>query len=191
MKHIALGVLLATTSATTIAQSSITAELLLGTADQEASINGFVTAGDDTSTGIRGAFNINENFALELAHFDYGTISQDFVFNSESINVTSTNLGVKGGIPFENGFSIYTRIGIAFWDWETTVTFPSVPDAAFRISDDGNELYYGFGAQFEFTPNVIGGIEYTVTSFDVSNAEYELTLDHEVENLALSLGLKF
>lgn len=196
MKRLTLVLALTTTALPSFAESNFSGELLLGTADQETKISGGSSAsGDDTSIGIRGAYQFNENIAIELAYQNYGEADDTYIDEfgdtiNDKFETTSINLGVKGILPLENGFSLNGRLGVAMWDYELKETDSSFPGVVFNLDDDGTDFYYGIGAQYDFKENVYIGIEYTITEIDLSLLGI-VSADHEVKNFSLSIGSKF
>ena len=89
----------------------------------------------------------------------------------------------------ENGLSLNARVGVSFWDSEFEGTDSSAPGIIFKADDDGTDLYYGIGAQYDINPNLYVGAEYTLTKMDISTVG--ISADFEVDNLSLSLGFKF
>ena len=55
--------------------------------------------------------------------------------------------------------------------------------------DNGNDLYYGFGAQYNINSQVTVGLEYTITKMGISTEG--VSADFDVKNMSLSLGYKF
>lgn len=196
MNNLTKGILfIAFTTPALAAESKFSAELLLGTADQESEINGFGSiSGDDTSMGVRGVFTLNENVAFELAFQDYGEMSDSFEDEfgdtiNDKVSTDAINFGAKGIIPLGNGLSLNGRVGLSLWDTELKETDSSAPGQVFSADDDGNDLYFGLGAQYAINRQVNIGIEYTMTEMDVSILG--ISVDHEVKNLSLSVGVAF
>jgi OOP family OmpA-OmpF porin len=195
MKKIALGLFLSAIAIQAHAETSVFAEALLGNAKQTAKIEdyGSVSA-KDVAYGVRGGFNFNTNFALEAAYQIYGDAEDSYVDEygdsiSDEFSASALNAGVKGSIPLGEVFSISARIGIALWDLEYDGTDSSLPGESFSDDDDGNDIYYGLGAQLAFGDSIYVGAEYTITEMDVSL--FGISVDHEIENLAVFVGFKF
>jgi len=195
MKNLALGLLLASSALPVFAEGNFSAEFLYGTADQKSSIkDGDSTDGADLSVGIRGAYKINGNIAFELAYQDYGETDDVYIDDfSDTINdkVSSSafNIGAKGIVPFDSGFSLYGRIGLSFWGIDIKETDSSLPGEELKVDDSGNDYYYGLGFQYDITPQFVIGTEYTITEMDVS--VLNLSIENKVKKLSLALGYKF
>lgn len=189
-----LGALLALSSATAFAEDNFKVELLLGNAEQEISSNINNESGDDVSLGIRGAFNVNKHFGVELAYQDYGTPDDSYIDEfgdriSEKLKATAASAGVKGMMPFNNGVSLIGRVGVAFWDLEYEQTDSSNPGVVDRFDDDGNDFYYGVGIDYALNQQFSIGAEYTILE---AQAKFgNLDFDNEIKNFAVTLGMTF
>ncbi len=198
MRKRALGLIIAVCSAPATADGQLSAELLLGTADQKSTTT-FMgesesTSGDDLSLGIRGSYRVNQNLALEIAYHNYGETDDTYIDSfgdtiNNKVSSTAFNLGVKGMLPLDSGITLHGRIGVGIWDVEFWGTDSAFPGEVFTADDSGNDIYYGIGLQYDVSPQVSIGAEYTMTEMGVS-AE-GIAVDHEVKNLALSLGFRF
>jgi len=196
MKKITLGILLTSCAIPVLAESNFSGELLVGRAEQKSSIDSFdsTTSGDDVSLGLRAALKVNPNLAFELAYQNYGETDDTYVDRSgdtitDKVSTSAVNVGVKGIIPFEGGLSLHARIGLSLWEAEIKETDSAFPGETFKADDDGSDLYYGLGLQYDMSPELVVGLEYAYTDMDVSLGG--LSVDHEVKNLSLSLGYKF
>ena len=137
-RNIVVGVLLGSSALTAVAESGFSGEVLVGTADQEFSFGSLSTSGDDMSFGIRGAFSLNEHFAVEAAYRIYGEADDTYIDDfgdtiNDKLSSTALNLGVKGSIPFDNGISLNGRIGLALWDVELKETDSAFPGVTFSL----------------------------------------------------------
>lgn len=193
MKKLAFGILISVAAVSAHSQNS--AELLLGSAQQETDLNGYATtSGSDISAGVRGSFSFNPNFAVELAYQGYGETDDTFVDSyGDTVNFqfrsSAINVGVKGSVPLQNGISLNARAGMSLWDVGFTATDSSKPGAVAALDDDGSDLYYGIGVQFNVSETFIVGAEYTITDIGMKPAEF--SFDHTIKNLALSAGFVF
>lgn len=195
MKKIILGALLTSLSVSAFAESGFSSEVLLGTADQKSSIKNFgSTSGDDTSLGLRGIYTLNQNIGFELSYQDYGQTNDRYIDEwgdtiTDKVSTTAFNLGVKGIIPLDNNFSMHGRLGLSTWDVELEETDSFYPGQVFKVDDSGTDFYYGVGLQYGFSPHFQLGAEYTITNMDASLAN--VSVDHEVKNLAFSLSYSY
>jgi hypothetical protein len=183
-----IGVMLACLSVSALAEGGFTVELMTGGARQDSSISGSGdTSGSDSSYGLRGLYEINRHFAAELAYQDYGR-TNDAVTNYYTIRVSTTAVtaGVKAIIPTSGKLSLHGRLGLSVWSADLHEQFYSMTA---DNSDNGNDIYYGIGAQLAFTPLLKGGLEYTITDMDASLDG--VSANHEVSNFAVSLSYSF
>ncbi len=195
MKKLAIGILLITSSITALADSNLSAELLLGSADQKTNFEGSKSiTGDDFSIGIRGTVTFNENFELELAYQNYGEAEDSFNGGygntiSDKSTVKAFSFGVKGLIPLKNKLSLFGRAGLASWDFEVKETDSLSPVFDFNGEDDGVDLYFGAGIEYSIQKTWSLGLEYTYMELGLNVSGVKA--DHEVTNLGLSLGYDF
>jgi len=188
MKKITLGILLTSCVLPVLAESNFSGELLVGRADQKSLVDGYGdTSEADLSLGIRAALKVNPNIAFELAYQDYGTAEDSIETISTEVSSSAVNLGIKGIVPFEGGFSLHGRIGLSLWEAEIKA---SSSGATAKADDNGSDLYYGMGFQYDISPVFVVGLDYAYTDMDVSLNRFP-NVDHEVKNLSLSLGYKF
>ena len=192
-KNIIWGIILGSTAFSAVAENDFSGEILLGTADQEVSAGGVSASGDDISFGVRGAFSLSENFAIEGAYQSYGEADDTYIDSfgdtiNDKLTTTALNIGVKGIVPLDNGVSLNGRLGISFWDAELKETDSAFPGQTFKADDDGNDLYYGIGIQYKINSQIFIGAEYTITKMDISTNGVSADLD--VNNISLSLGFK-
>ena len=193
-RSIIVGILLSSSAISAFAENSVSAEVLVGMADQEISNNGASSSGDATSFGVRSAISLNKNVSAEFSYHNYGETDDTYIDGfgdtiNDQLKTTAFNLGIKAVLPLENGLSLNARLGVSFWDFEYEGTDSSFPGQVFKADDDGNDLYYGVGAQYDLNTNVYVGAEYTLSKLDVSTSG--VTADLDVDNLSLYLGYKF
>lgn len=196
MKKIIIGTMLGLASLSTFAndESSFAAELLVGTTNQE--VEG--DDGDDISFGLRGIYNINANVGIEASYQNYGEADYSYIDGfgdkiNEKVSSDSISVGIKGILPFDNGFALNARFGIAFWNVDGDITDSSLPGVTFSGSDSGNDIYYGIGGQYSINDKAIIGLEYTMAEFGTKlDGDLQgVSADVEISSLALSFGLKF
>lgn len=194
MKKVVLSVLLMSSALPVMAENNLSAELLVGKANQELSANGYSTSGDDVSFGIRGLYSLSENFSIEGAYHTYGETDDTYIDGfgdviNDKLSSTALSLGVKGILPLNNGISLNARAGMSFWDAELKETDSAFPGYTFKSDDNGNDIYYGFGAQYDINSQVTVGLEYTIINMGISSEG--ISADFDVKNISLSLGYKF
>ncbi|MFL0800515.1 MAG: outer membrane beta-barrel protein [Agarilytica sp.] len=196
MKKYILGAVLSLSALPAVSESNMSGELILGSAKQTLEVSGFPSVSEsDTSIGLRGAFSLNDYISFELAYFNYGEAKDSYVDSfgdniDEVMKSTAVNLGAKASIPFESGFSIDGRIGLASWslDYEYYDSFFGEGLVA-KADDSGTDLYYGVGVSYKIGESAMIGAEYTVSSMDASL--FDVSVDHEVKNMSISAGFRF
>lgn len=132
-----------------------------GKSDMDPSITeGLITSGtvDGKDSGFKffGGVELNKNVALEFGYIDAGetTYSGSF-FGSPvtggTVEVSGFNFGVVGSFSVSPQFSLLGKIGFFTWEAEANDTTGGVP---FSAKDDGTDLSFGFGAQYNFSKQV-------------------------------------
>lgn len=193
MKKIPIGLLVTTAALSVQANAEGAAELMIGFADQSTEIANYgSTSGDDISFGLRGVYSFNENIAIEVAFQDYGETDDTYIDSygdtiNDRISASALTAGVKGSVPIQGGLSLSARIGLSSWDVDIRETDSASPGEVYGGSDDGSDLYYGVGLQFDLNDAVYVGAEYTITEMGLSIG----SADHEVKNLGLFVGYSF
>jgi OOP family OmpA-OmpF porin len=194
MNKLVLSILLISPVLPVMAENNLSAELLFGTVNQEFTNNGYSKSGDDLSFGIRGTYSLIESFSIEGAYQIHGEIDDTYIDGfgdtiNEKLSSTALSLGLKGILSLDYGISLNARVGVSFWDVEAKETDSSLPGEIFKSDDNGNDLYYGFGAQYDINSQVTFGLEYTITNMGISTET--VSADYDVKNISLSLGYKF
>jgi len=115
-RSIIVGVILGASAFSAAAENSTSAEILLGMAGQEASVDGDLISGDDVSFGLRSAITFNKHISAELSYHNYGEADDTNIDEfgdtiSDKFATSAFNLGVKGVFPLENGLSLNARVG--------------------------------------------------------------------------------
>ena len=197
-----VAVAFAATALPAAADNGFSAEFLLGSADQEFtasdSVDSIKLSDNSTSYGLRGVYQFNDYFGVELSFQESGEGKESFIdefddtigteFETQQINV-----GVKGMIPLEGGFSLVGRLGLSAWDFDAAVTDSSIPGEVGKLSDSGSDLYYGVGGQYRFSDTLYVGLEYTMLNFDLDlgDATDPFRAEHDVNSIMLSVGWTF
>jgi len=200
MKNLTLGIILSAVSASSfafdIADTKFSAEALVGMADQELSATGFQdTEGDDISLGFRLAAQPHKNVAIEVGYLNVGDADDSYIDGfgdtiKEEVSTDMYTAGVKLMLPLESGLALNARLGMAMWDTEIKASDSSMPGQTLTADDDGTDFYYGIGAQYSFTENLFAGVEYTRFAMEPS-FNTSMDIDHDVDNLAASIGWQF
>ena len=108
----------------------------------------------DTAFKILGGYQINRNIAAEFA---YGQL-----LDKGGVEITAWELSGIYSFPLGNKFSIFGRLGFAMWD----------ADAGAAGSDDGTDLLFGAGVQYDLTNKL--GIRGQWTRYDVADEDADL-----------------
>lgn len=176
----ALGGVLATTQASaqafvggSIGQSDIDDEITTNLID-----SGTVD-GKDTAWKIFGGYMFNRHFGLEAAYVDLGEVSYSGSFGGAAVTggkveITGFNVAAIGSYPVNEQFSVFGKLGFFLWDAEASDTTGGVP---FSAKDDGTDLSWGVGVNYNFTRNL--GVR----------AEWEMFESSDADGSLLSLGI--
>ena len=218
--------LILTAPAPALAGSGFYAELSAGSANHKAEVNSVTynaiylgTTYTETETekesllnengtlfGIRFGYQFNDYIAVELGHQQYGEVDEKYVDEygdniHNKLKSSATSGGIKGILPLSDDFSLFARAGISKWDMKLTVSDSSSPDEPYSFKDDNNDLYYGLGAEYNFSETVSLGLEYTMLDMDwnlyrsESSQDFSYSSDvegsYQLSNLALILKINF
>lgn len=195
MRSVLLGLIISAVAVPAFAQTNASVELLLGSAKQTSKFEGEeFSSSDDVSLGLRASIALNSNIAGEFSYQNFGEINDSYIdvwgdTITDKVSTTAVTAGVKGILPLNDKVSLNARLGIARWDLEVKQTDSAFPGMTFKYSDKGTDFYYGVGAQLKVNDKISLGAEYTVTPMDVSIESDKI--DHEVKNLAVSIGYSF
>lgn len=121
-----------------------------------------------TSFGIGGGYWFNENFAIEGRYDDFGEFDQTYLEGTATQlsenSASAFGLNILAGVPLNDQFKVYAKIGISFWDIETSghTTFSDDRNGfQFNEKYSGNDFTYGFGAEYKASDAISIGAEYT------------------------------
>ncbi|WP_170106872.1 porin family protein [Agitococcus lubricus] len=175
------------------AESQGSIDLVLGKSTHEADYDSMQFLSEsDTAITIRGSYAITPYIGVELGYSDHGEVDTSYVdgfgdFITDKFSVTSLNLGLKGTIPLDDKFSLNARLGMSDWSMDIEEKDSSFPGITFQYEEDGTDMYYGIGLQFQATPQLRIGVEYTKTSLEPSDSD----VNYDITHSALSLGYTF
>jgi OmpA-OmpF porin, OOP family len=101
----------------------------------------------DQGWKIFGGYQLNRNFAAELAYTDLGETKFSDPTDSITIRPTAWEIVAVGMYPFAQGFTLYGKLG--FYRAETQL------DSTIGLSDkdSNNDLTFGFGGRYDFNRN--------------------------------------
>ena len=201
-----LAVAFATTALPAAADNGFSAEFLLGSADQELtasdSVDSIKLSDNSTSYGVRGVYQFNDYFGVELGYQESGEGKKSFVDEFDAtigteFETRQINVGVKGMLPLQGGFSLVGRLGLSSWDFDADLTDSDFPGVVAELSDSGSDLYYGVGGQYRFSDKLYMGLEYTMLNVDLGLGDVfddptdPVRAEHDVNSIMLSVGWTF
>ncbi len=153
----------------------------------------------DTAFGLAGGYQVNRNFAAELAYVDLGDISYSATGTvTDGVNTFDAGLGVDqstsgpvfsllGIVPVGERFSVFGRVGVALMsvdaDLSVSLDGEAVTDSA---STDRSNLMYGIGGEFGFNERFgvrLGWDRYANVGSDDQAGEVDIDV--------ISLGLRY
>ena len=144
------------TSLDTLSESSINSTLATSGITATSSV-------DDNDLGwkIFGGYNINKYFGLELAYVDLGEADANITVTAPTaatVNATAEGDGFTiAGIaryPVSEQFDVFGKVGAFVWDTEVTASVASgATTAAISAGDNGTDVMFGFGAEYEIANN--------------------------------------
>lgn len=172
----------------TIDDEKITAGLLAG---------GLGTASitdDDRDTGFKvfGAYQFNENFALEGGYFDLGefgflatTVPPGTL--SGTIKATGWNLDAVGILPFTEKFSAFGRLGLNYADVKDSFAGTGAVSVLLPTAKESGASYkIGVGLQYDFTERL--GMRAEVERYRLDDAVGNMS---DIDLLSLGLVFRF
>lgn len=206
-KKVIIGMILSAMTTPVFADSGFYAGFSLGSVDNKTSVSSFENgvkdedeslSGSTTSYAIKGGYQFSQNFAVELAHQEYGAKTHTEVDEfdttyTDKIDTHSTNIGVKGMIPLSDSFSLNATLGYAFWNFKTTSTDSDFPGEVNGFSKSDKDLYYSIGGEYAVNESISLGLEYSTLTMNwgYSFDEFSVDIDHEVNNIAFTVQVKF
>lgn len=132
---------------------------------------------EDSDTGFRliGGYELNPNVSLEFGYTDFGEATAEgnsdgtgFVWVAGPVRAETSADGIDFGalakLPVSESFSVHGRLGLLLWDAEGQAS--DAAGVAFEGTDDGTDLFFGIGAEFQTTSPLAMRLEYTKYSLD-------------------------
>ncbi|MFA7554994.1 MAG: porin family protein [Spongiibacteraceae bacterium] len=140
---------------------------------------------DDDKDAIQGliGYRFNNYIAVEGSVIDFGSYGEKLA----KASTDGYTFAVKGSLPLAERFGLYVKLGQLWSETDYKV-------AGFKGSDDDDALFYGGGASFNLTENLVLNAEYIVydidlnadkVSEDVDDTDFETDFEHA------SLGLEY
>jgi OOP family OmpA-OmpF porin len=108
---------------------------------------------DDTAFKITGGYQINRTFAAEVSYGNF--------FDKGGVEITGFELVGVATFPLANKFSAYGKLGFLMWEAE-----------GFGQSEDGTDLTFGLGVQYDVTNKL--GIRAGWQRYDADDSDADL-----------------
>lgn len=176
--------------------SPLSGEIILGSYSNKAEFAG-ESSGSESSTGIglRGVYQFNENVAAEAAWLNFGEAKWQEVDEwgdllTDKVTARALTFGIKGIFPVNDKFSLNARLGLALWDIDWKYTDSGWPQDNISFSEDGSDLYFGFGGEFQLTPQVYIGAAYNHLKADISLLGL-VSIDYTINGFQGYVGYRF
>ena len=140
---------------------------------------------DDISSayGVFGGYQFNKYLGAEAGYTYLG----EFTASQSAMDLTNKVKGYEllgvGTFPINPQFEVYGKVGAFFWNVKESCTGTCTFNSQ---TETGNKLTYALGAQYNFTKNVGGRVQYQRYQ-DVGNASTTGQSDYDV----LSVGVVF
>ncbi len=114
---------------------------------------------DDDFKEVLVGLQLNEFLGLEAGYMDFG----DFGGDIGKAEVDGYSFAVVGRLPLTDSFSLFAKGGQLFWDSDVSV-------AGIKESYDGDEFFYGVGADFKVTDHLVVALEYDRYKVDLEDS---------------------
>jgi OOP family OmpA-OmpF porin len=122
------------------------------------------TSTDDSDMGWKlfAGYRFMKYLAVEGAYTDLGKFTATSTVTSPSAGVVNTSLKANtwtlsalGILPLGDGFSLFGRAGVSFWNTDVSATGSGGGGGGVSsASDNGTDWVYGLGAAYNFTDNL-------------------------------------
>lgn len=99
---------------------------------------------DPTGFNIRGGWMYNPYLALETSYFKSGKSDDDYGPTTWYIEGDALQFGIRYGTHIRQPWHFYTRVGLAFWDFEVDQSRSGLG----KYSEDGSDIYFGAGVAY-------------------------------------------
>lgn len=141
---------------------------------------------DDKDNGFRvfAGFGDNENFNFEVGYSDFGEATFDaesdgccfYPAGPVSVEAASTGLdfGLVGRAKISDTLGFLGRVGLLMWEADIDAMVGGSPGSG---SEDGNDVFFGFGLELMASEGFSMRGEYTMYSLD----------DLDIDSLSISL----
>jgi opacity protein-like surface antigen len=113
---------------------------------------------DDFKEALIGA-QVNQFLGFEASYIDFGSFGGDV----GKADVDGYGLAVVGRIPLTEQLGIYAKAGQIFWDADVRV-------AGLKQSYDGDEPFFGVGADIKVSEHFVVALEYDRYKIDLEDS---------------------
>lgn len=112
--------------------------------------------GEDTGFKVFGGYQFSRNFGLEVSYLDFGKATYSGLSGGTPLTggqaaTDGLNFSAVGTLPLTPQFDLFGKVGIMNWETKASFVVGSTPGTQ---RDDGNDLTYGIGVAYNFTPNL-------------------------------------
>ena len=176
---------------TSVVAQDFSVEFLAGRAKHDAGFGLFQpdVDEDETSFGIRGTYQLNRHWGLDLSYSDFGNAkgrSRDDAGNATdfSLDGSAIELNFNGRVFLGERLALIARIGLSRYDSKRSI-------GASSDDDNGYTLVIGAGAQYPFTDHFFSGLDYSyrdLSGGSIGQVDFD---NYDLTNLTLSLGYRF
>lgn len=133
----------------------------------------------DNDTAIRFAvgYQLNDNFGIEGSYGPAIEATASSSVNTLSAKNTEWQFAAIGTAPLNNGFSVFGKVGMAFWEAQESLNGIQI------YNTSGNDFLLGFGAKYDISPKMAIRGQYETHKIGDTSARYDLD--------TLNMGLLF
>lgn len=114
---------------------------------------------DDDFKEFLVGLQFNSFLAVEGSYLDFGSFGGDV----GKADIDGYDLAIVGRLPVTDSFSLFAKAGQLFWDADVRV-------AGLKDSYDGDEPFFGVGADFYVTNNLAVVLEYDRYKIDLEDS---------------------
>jgi hypothetical protein len=185
--------IIAAFSLNTMADSGMYAEVSLGSASQELTVESESASGSDIATSLEVGYRANQYFAIGLAYHNFGDASMAEYYETvndvdfyESLTSTASGLGLVINLETDNTnageWTVGLRGGAMKLDAELGLIEKQDGQTTWNesVSENKNLIFFGAHVGYNFTDNVQVklGIDQYSTKLMYGDTEFEYDLAH-------------
>jgi len=133
---------------------------------------------DATSFRLFAGMPVNESFSIEGAWINQGEASEsgfDPFFGQYKAELEASGIQISGlgSIPLQDKLSLYGKVGLYLWDVDLSFTDNT---GTFSGSDDGSDIFFGFGLNFIINDQLVLRGSYDLISIDIGGESFDADL---------------